>query len=276
MALVSDPVNLLLVGLLIAVLVAFAMDEFGPTLGPTLKRYQTRYVPSGVTWRTFILLILAVTLASLMRTPLISAYLVAAGALITFYQLRRLKREQRRLKPGQILQFLVSFRGEYFLQPSVFSTLDKVKDKCEEPLKSMVRVTVETYFLTSSPERSFAELRSRTDNVYINQFAYILEMSESATPDAVVKALDSLVDRLRTHEELRMETQANLSSITTQTLIMQVVAVAILMIVAVVPMLRSAYASLGGQLFYVGVMTAMLLSSYYIDHEISRLAERIS
>jgi acetamidase/formamidase len=119
-------------------------------------------------------------------------------------------------------------------------------------------------------------LRKRTDNVYLNQFAYILEMAENAAPDAVIKALQGLESRLRSHSELRREVQSNLASIGTQTRIMQVVAGAILTAVALVPMLRQAYTTSFGQFIYVTVLTVMLGSSYYIDRETQKLGENIS
>lgn len=276
MGLVLDPINTLLFGVLLVIAVVLAVEEWGPSLGPALKRYYARFIPTGVNWKTFLPLILGIILAVMMHAVLVSIYLVIVGVLITAYQLQRLRRAQRQLQPGQILQFILAFRGEYYLQPSVFSTLDKVQNKIDEPLRSLIRVTVQTYFLTSSPERAFAELRARTDNMYLNHFAYILEMSESASPDAVVKTLDNLVERLRMHDELRREIKANLSPITTQTLIIQVVAIVILLLVAAVSILRRAYSSTGGQVFYITTMTAMLAASYYIDREINKLAERIS
>ena len=175
-----------------------------------------------------------------------------------------------------VLQFVMAFRAEYTLQPSVFSMMEKVMDRTAGPLRSLMKVTSQTFFLTSSPQRAFEELRRRTDNVYLNQFAYVLEMAENAAPEAVIKALQGLEFRLRSHSELRQEVQSNLASIGTQTMIMQVVASAILLAVALVPMLRQAYTTSFGQFVYVGVLTVMLASSYYIDHETQKLGERIS
>jgi len=276
MALASDPVSLVLIGIAVLIVIMLLQDQVGSSLQPTLRRYRVRYIPSGVSWKTFVVLGLAVVLAVMMHTPLISAYLIVAGLGVTWWQIKGIEKEQHMLKPNQILQFIVAFRGEYYLQPSVFSMLDKVTNKLSEPLKGIIKVTAQTYFLTSSPERAFAELRTRTDNVYLNQFAYILEMSETASPEAVVESLDNLVQRLNSHDELRRDVQAGLSSIHSQTLIMQVIAAAILLAVAAVPMLRRPYITTAGQAFYCVVMTGMLGSSFYIQHETSKLQERIS
>lgn len=276
MGITLDPVNILLIGSLLLVVAALIVDEFGQRLAPTLRRYRARLMPDHVTWRAFLPLIVAVILAVLMRAVLISTYLLIVGIVVTLYFLQRARRERQSLPARQVFQLILAFRSTYQLQPSVFLTLDVVKEKVDEPLRGLMKVVVETFYLTSSPERAFAELRARTDNVYLNQFAYILEMSETARADAVVKALDNLVDRLRTHDQLRRETEASLTSITGQTLFIQVMAVLVTLAVAAVPMLRAPYASTGGQLFFIAIITVMLVTSYYIDFIIHKLAERIS
>jgi len=271
-----DPVRILLIGAAAVILLLFLGDTATPSFTPALRRYQARYLPAGLSWKSFVTPGMLVVVGLLMRVPLISFYLVVAGALVLWRDVRRLERERKLVKPDQILQFVMAFRAEYTLQPSVFSMMEKVMDRTTGQLRSLMKVTAQAFFLTSSPQRAFAELRKRTDNVYMNQFAYILEMAENAAPEAVIKALQGLEFRLRSHSELRREVQSNLASIGTQTMIMQVVASAILLAVALVPMLRQAYTTSFGQFVYVGVLTVMLASSYYIDHEIQKLGERIS
>ena len=146
----------------------------------------------------------------------------------------------------------------------------------DEPLRGLLGVMIHTFFLTSSPDRAFAALRSRTDNVYLNQFAYILEMSESASANAVGKALDNLVDRLRTHDDLRRETESSLTSITGQTRVIQALAVLAIVLVSLVPSLRAAYVSPIGQIYLITFVTVILAASYQIDRVIGKLTERIS
>ncbi len=271
-----DPIRILLIGAAAVILLLFFGDTATPSFTPMLRRYQARYLPAGLSWKMFVIPGVLVLLAFLMRVPLISFYLLAAGALVLWRDVRRSERERKLLKSDQILQFVVAFRAEYSLQPSVFSMMEKVMDRTTGTLRNLMKVTAQTFFLTSSPQRAFEELRKRTDNVYLNQFAYILEMAESAAPEAVIKALQGLELRLRSHSELRREVQSNLASIGTQTMIMQVVAAGILLAVSLVPMLRQAYTTSFGQFVYMGVLTVMLASSYYIDHETQKLGESIS
>jgi len=273
---VWDPLNILLFGSLFLVLVALAADEYERYLVPAAKRLQARLMPAYAPRRAFLPLIVALALAVLMRAPIACLYLVGVGIALTWYYLRRAQKAQEALPSRQVLQLVLAFRGTFQLQPSVFLTLGMVKEKVDEPLKGLVKVAVETFYLTSSPQRAFAELRARTDNVYINQFAYILEMSETASTDAVVNALDNLVERLRSHDELRRQTEASMTSITGQTAFIQAIAILVLFAVAMVPTLRAPYLSTGGQLLFVAILTVMLAASYYIDSVVSNLAERIS
>ena len=277
MILGRDLINRLLIGSLILVIVALLFDEFGRSLEPALKRYRARLTPSRLTWRVFLPLLGATALAILMwGAVIIQLYLVVMGLVMTWYFIRRTKTHEQLLESKQIFQLVLAFRSSYQLQPSVFSTLDRVKDKVEQPLRGLVDVLIKSFYLTASPERAFSELRERTDNVYVNQFAYILEMSESASSDAVVTALDNLVKRLQTHDELRRETESSLTSITGQTSVLQRIAAAIVVAVALIPGLRHPYTTVVGQIMYIIFLSIILAGSYYIDREIGKLLERIS
>jgi hypothetical protein len=271
-----DPIRILLLAAALVIVVLFLGDFSTPSFTPTLRRYRARYLPAGLSWTHLVTPGALLLLALLMRVPLISVYLVIAAGLVLWRDLQRMERERNRLVADQILQFVMAFRAEYTLQPSVFSMIEKVTERTIGPLRSLLKTMAQTFFLTSSPQRAFEELRKRSDNVYLNQFAYILEMAENAAPDAVIKALQGLEIRLRSHAELRREVQSSLASIGTQTKIMQVVAGAILFGVALVPMLRQAYTTPFGQLVYMTVLTVMLGSSYYIERETQKLGERIS
>jgi len=277
MAIGSDLLNRLLIGSLLLVIGVLVLDEFRQYLAPALQRYRARLMPGPVTWKTFLPLIAAMIFALLMwGAVLIQIYLLVLGVVMTIYSIRRTQRQQKLLASRQVLQLILAFRSMYQLQPSVFSTLDRVKDKVDEPLRGLMDVVIQSFYLTSSPERAFAELRERTDNVYLNQFVYILEMSEGARTGAVVRALDNLVDRLRTHDELRRESESSLTSITGQTSVLQRIAAAIILAAAIVPSLRAPYHSTVGQIAFVVLLSVIVAGSYYIDSEIGKLMERIS
>ena len=271
-----DWLNRLVIGALVIVLGLLAFDEFGYYLAPGWKRFRSRFLPDRLSWHMFLPLIVGLILALLFRAPLISAFLVAAGVAVSLVLMERARRNEHALPAREIFQLVLAFRGTFQLQPSVFLTLDLVRQKVSEPLRGLVEIVVQTYYLTSSPQRAFEELRARTSNVYLHQFVYILEMSETAQPSAVVNALDNLVDRLRSHEELRRESEANLTSVTGQTSFIQTMAVLVLAAVAAVPTLRTPYTTTGGQVLLIAVITVMLVASYYIYRVIQGLSERIS
>ena len=276
MGLGRDLINRLLIGALTLVVAALAVNEFGLDLAPTLKRYRARLLPDRLSAPSFLPLVVGLILAGLMHAWLISVYFVVAGTLTTAFLLIRAKREQHDIPAREMFQLVLAFRSTFQLQPSVFSTLDRVNEKVNEPLRGLVDAVVRTFYLTSSPQRAFEELRSRTADVYLHQFAYILEMTETAQPETVVVALDNLVERLRSHDELRRQSEANLTSVTGQTTFIQGIAILVMAAVAFVPVLRIPYTTTGGQLLLIVVVTVMLLTSYYIDRVIRTLAERIS
>jgi len=276
MGIALGSIDAVLIGVIIVVVLALAWDTFGRSLDPVLRRIRDRYLPQHVDWKAFLPFLGSIGLAVLMRLPLMSAYIIVAGLLITVYGVRRAEKEKARIPASQIFQLILSFRGEYLLQPGVFLTLDKARQRVEDPLNGLMGIAVQTYNATASPRRAFAELRARTDNVYLGQFTHILEMSEVAPPSAVVKALDNMVDRLRVHDVLHRETTASLTSITGQTRFMHGVAILSTFLVAVVPMLHTGYASTSGQIVFMILGTVILGASYYIDRTIDNLSERIS
>jgi len=269
--------NLLLVamlalgGLLIYLAIGEQLERFAR---PRLRRIQAAMAPY-FTRRTLMPLGGAVIFALIYPGVLLKLYFLIVGGLITYYLVRKRRKATEMIPPRQIVQLVLGFRSVYQLQPSVFSSLTQLTRKLEEPLRSLINIMTQTYFLTSSPQRAFEEFRKRTDNVYLHQFIYILEMSESASSDAVIAALDNFVDRMRTHDELRRQTETSLSSVTGQTSFMQALSLLIILVVGVIPRLRAAYQSLGMQIVFMVVMSVALGTSWYIEKQVSNLKEQI-
>ena len=267
---------LLLVGLgLVGVMVVLAfLDDLDRLTRSPIRRirmvmtpYMTRtvLVPVGV----------SILLAILYPGILLKLYFLVAGCLVGWYLLRKSRQTEGEVSLRQISQMILSFRGVYQLKPSVFSSLSEVSKKLTQPLKGLIDAIVKTYYLTSSTERAFEEFRKRTDNVYLHQFIYILEMSETAHPEAVVIALDGFVDRLRQHVELRRVVDTSLAPITGQVSFLQILSLVIVFAVGVIPALSQAYSSPVGQLTFVVIATIGLGASYYIERKVSSLKEGI-
>jgi hypothetical protein len=235
-------------------------------------------------WRTLVPVIIALLLALLMARPftakeeasppyLISAYVVAVGVLVSWYQVKRAERVERARLDKQVADLVMAFGSIYQVQPTIFSTLEEARGKVDEPLRGWVASTVQAFRATSSAKRAFAELRKKADNPYLHQFVYILEMSDEAEPQTVVQALESLADRLRRHGELRDKTETELGAITGQTRVIQLVGLGVLFVIAASG-LRSAYSNL--QLLFIGLASVTVIASYYIDQRILSLKERIT
>lgn len=255
-------------------------DELFYRLRPILRRRGLRGLPETreLNWRAYVPLPVALALAYLMREGhLISIYLVALGILITlYYAFWRTKAEEETALNAEILKLVEEFQSQYRLTPSIFQALTHARLKVDEPLRGHVTTAVEFFYVTASQKRAFTELRRRVPNSYLNQFVYILERSETARREVVQKALERLVARLRRREQLRVETETDLTVITGQTQIILVLSIALLFVVARISSLREVYTrSPSGQILFIVLATIGVLTVYYIDRRIISLKERV-
>jgi hypothetical protein len=210
------------------------------------------------------------------RGPLISLYVFGVGVATAYYLARRSQRAEKIDVDQEIKTLVEGFRSIYRIKPAIFTALEQARDKVEEPLKRYVTAAVETFYVTSSQRRAFAELRKRSDNPYLNQFVYILERIEVARREAVLNALGDLVERLRRSEELRRQTDIDLTVITMQTRIILFISLGIIFVIALIPGLREVYTgSLGGQVAFIAVVTIGAYTAYRIDRRVMALKERV-
>jgi Flp pilus assembly protein TadB len=270
----------------VVILAYLAADEWTRRGRTAVRRGEARLSP-WLNWRTFVPAFIALLLALLMARPftgkeetsppyLISAYVVAVGVLVSWYQARRAERAVRARLDKQVADLVMAFRSTYQLQPAIFSTLEEARDKVDQPLRGWVTSTVQVFRVTSSASRALAKLRKKADNPYLHQFVYILEMSEEAGQKTVLEALEDLADRLRRHDELRNKTETEMGAITGQTRVIQLVSLGAIFITAVISGLRSAYSSQTAQLFFIGLASIAVVASYYIDQRIMSLKEKIT
>jgi uncharacterized membrane protein (UPF0136 family) len=255
-------------------------DELSYRLRPVLRRWGLRGLPEArkLNWRAYAPLPVAFALAYLMREGrLISIYLMALGVLITlYYAFWRTKAEAETALNAEILKLVEEFQGQYRLTPSIFSALSQTRLKVAEPLRRHVTAAVESFYTTASQKRAFKELRQRVPNSYLNQFVYILERSETARREIVQKALERLVARLRRRQQLRIETETDLTVITGQTQIILILAIGLLFVVALSRSLREVYTrSVNNQILFIVLATVGVLTTYYIDRRVTSLKERV-
>lgn len=255
-------------------------DELFYRLRPILRRRGLRGLPEAreLKWRAYVPLPVAFALAYLMQEGrLISIYLVALGILSTlYYAFWRTKAEAETALNTEILKLVEEFQSQYRLTPSIFQALTHARLKVAEPLRGHVTAAVEFFYVTASQKRAFTELRRRVPNSYLNQFVYILERSETARREIVQKALERLVARLRRREQLRVETETDLTVITGQTQIILILGIGLLFVMALSHSLREVYTgSPSGQILFIILATIGVLTVYYIDRRITSLKERV-
>lgn len=268
---------ILTIGASLAILGYLAVDELLFRLRPTLRRRGIAIFPEfrRLDWKVYLPLPIAVILAWRFAAPLISAYILIVGVLVSLYLARRARTGERVLIDRQVAQLVTAFRSIYELRPSVFSALEQACKKVDQPLRDHVALAVQAFYITASPERAFNELEERVSNPYLIQFLYILRRSEAARREAIVSALEGLMERMKAHEEMRTQSEVNLTVVTGQTLFIQVISLAIIFFIALTGLREVYTSSWRGQLFFALVASVGVATSYYIDRRAISLKERI-
>lgn len=88
-------------------------------------------------------------------------------------------------------------------------------------------------------------------------------------------ALGDLQLRLRRAREMRDQSEVNMTVISGQTRIIQLIAVALVTVVGLVGALRFAYESPAGQMLFIIIASVGVLTSWYIDRKAQALKERV-
>jgi Flp pilus assembly protein TadB len=269
-------VKILTIGMLLIV-GYLAVDELLFRLRPELRQRGIALLPEfeRLDWRNYLPLLIAVILAWRFAVPLISGYLVILGVLVTLHLARRARLGERAQMDRQVAQLTTAFRSIYQLRPTVFSALEQACKKVDQPLRGQVALAVEAFYISASPDKAFDELERRVDNVYLTQFVYILRRTEIASREVVVRALDSLEERLTAHKEMRSEAETNLASVTGQTRVIQMISVIIVLLIAFSGLGEAYTSSWRGQLFFIFVVSVMVATSYLLERRAMSLKERI-
>lgn len=228
--------------------------------------------PGWFTWRTAMPLMVAIALAVMMRTPLLGVYYVVVAILFIRRAYNKARLAQLAKLNRQVARMVFAFRSIFKLQPVIWAALREIIGRLEEPLKGWVAATLDAYMVTNSDEEAFAVLRSKSNNHYLHQFVFILELSGAASEETVVAALDNLAERLRRYEDLQRETEIELASVASQTRIIQMIGLGVLFLVALVAPLRNEYASsVVAQIVYMILASVAVATSFYIDGRMDSL-----
>lgn len=206
---------------------------------------------------------------------LVAVYIVVVGL---WWSLRLARKEavsKRVLVAAQVAELVSAFKSVFRIRPTVFSALDEANRKIDPPVGAAVSQAVTTFYVTSLPSRAFGELHARVHDPYMEQFVYILERGEDARHEDIMNALTDLQLRLRRARELRDQSEVNMTVISGQTRIIQLIAVSLVTVVGLVPLLRVAYETPVGQVLFVIIASVGVLTSWYIDRKSTALKERV-
>jgi hypothetical protein len=209
------------------------------------------------------------------RCPLVAIYVLVVGFWWVLYQARKVAVTERMVINSEVGELVNSFRSVFRIRPTVFSALEEANRKIQPPVGAAVAHAVTTFYVTAMPKRAFDELRQRVQNPYLDQFVYILERGEDAKHDDIMVALEGLLARLRRARELRDHSEVNMTVITGQTRIIQLIAITLVTIVAAVPTLRAAYETPMGQVLFLIIASVGVSTSYIIDRRAVALKERV-
>lgn len=205
----------------------------------------------------------------------VAIYILIVGIWWAVRQAGKAKVSEKQLVATQVAELVNSFKSVFRIRPTVFSALEEANRKMPPPVGTAVAHAVTTFYVTSLPQRAFSELRQRIQDPYMDQLVYILERGEDARHEDIMNALNDLQLRLRRARELRDQSEVNMTVISGQTRVIQLIAVALITIVGFVPLLRVAYEAPIGQAIFIFIATIGVVTSWYIDRASQALKERV-
>lgn len=230
-------------------------------------------------WVTYLPLVASLIAASFffVSAPLMGAYLIGAGFVLSRYLQPRGRRDTDESIDEQVKELVTEFRSRYQLKPSVFGTLEEVVDELEEPLRGLIDEAIRRYYVTGSARQAFLNLRSSSDHhPYLCQFVFILERADKATSDALQEALSDLEERMEQRHRLRGRSRIALALLRGEARFLQGANLAAIGAATFVPVLRKFYTStLARQGIFMAAVSAVLAASIYFDREVRMLEERI-
>lgn len=261
----------------------------------TLDSGTSRWV--SYDWRVYAIVVVTLVLTFLYARPIdrivgeeipgveptvevAHSYLVAAFIFVIglFWAYRQSKKEavsRRALITFQVGELIHQFKSVFRIRPTVFNALEEANRKIEPPVGQAIGHAVTTFYVTSLPQRAFTELKEKIQDPYMEQFVYILQRGEDAKHEDIMKALDGLLLRMRRARELRDQSEVNMTVITGQTRIIQMIAVTLVLVVGLVPLFRVAYETLPGQFLFMFIAGIGVGTSFYIDRKAQALREKV-
>lgn len=202
-------------------------------------------------------------------------FILGVGMWLTWRQTKAARVGQRLLITGQVADLVSSFKSVFRIRPTVFNALEEATKKIPAPVGTAVSHAVTTFYVTALPARAWSELRDRVQDPYMEQFVYILQRGEDAKHDDIMVALEGLSKRLRRARELRDQSEVNMTVVTGQTRIIQIIALSMIAVIGAVPMLRELYEIQWGQMMFIIIAGVSVATSYVIERKAVTLKEKV-
>lgn len=202
-------------------------------------------------------------------------FILTIGLWYTWRQTKAAKVGQRLLITGQVAELVAAFKSVFRIRPTVFNALEESNKKIPAPVGTAIAHAVTTFYVTALPARAWSELRERIQDPYMEQFVYILQRGEDSKHEDIMVALDGLLKRLRRARELRDKSEVNMTVVTGQTRIIQLIALGMVAVIGFVPMLRKLYELVPGQIMFLIVAGIAVGTSYVIERKAVTLKEKV-
>lgn len=202
-------------------------------------------------------------------------FILLVGGWLTWRQTKAARVGERLLITGQVADLVASFKSVFRIRPTVFNALEEANKKIPRPVGPAVAHAVTTFYVTALPSRAWSELRERIQDPYMEQFVYILQRGEDAKHDDIMIALEGLLKRLRRARELRDKSEVNMTVVTGQTRIIQLIALGMIAVIGFIPMLRELYEYPIGQVMFIFIAGVSVLTSYVIERKSVTLKEKV-
>lgn len=202
-------------------------------------------------------------------------FILIVGGWLTWRQTKSARVGERLKITGQVAELVSAFKSVFRIRPTVFNALEEANKKIPAPVGTAVAHAVTTFYVTALPARAWSELRDRIQDPYMEQFVYILQRGEDAKHDDIMIALDGLLKRLKRARELRDQSEVNMTVVTGQTRIIQMIALSMIAVIGGVPMLRELYEYPAGQFMFIIIAGFSVATSYIIERKAVTLKEKV-
>ena len=218
----------------------------------------------------------ALVLAVWMRDVLLSPYLVALGAGLTWFIRARKARKVQSAMSDQVRALVVLFRSRFAVGQSPFAVLTEIEgDLPSGVVRDAARRVTNIYGSSGRVDRALAPLRE-LNNPYLARLTMVLETGGTASADAVTAEVRRIEADIKTRDRLAGQAKASLALLKGTTRFLQAVNVAAIAVAVALPAWRDFFTStLQRRGTFLAATLFVALASFYFDQEIGMQEEKV-